>query len=97
MQSVLDAHERRMVADRGYLDISERGLQSLQGIHAVPDRDAVQSINASHNQLTAAGLTAERLPSHVTTVDVSYNQLNEFPSGFISRLPRSCYLCRFIS
>lgn len=89
VQAELDSQQRPIVVAQGRLDISGRALQSLQGIGAIPEAEAIRLINASNNELTNAGLEAIRLPAHVTTIDLSHNQLTEFPSEFIRRLPQT--------
>lgn len=81
--------QREIYRGQGYIDLSARALPNLQVLGTVENPEDIHVINASHNQLTHASLTAAQVPSRVKTIDLSHNRLNEFPSTFIQRLPKA--------
>lgn len=87
-----DEPEVDMVVDtHGCLDLSGRNLDELPDITNIADYDKIKIINLSNNRLTNDSLkNAKRgvIPASVQAIDLSRNQLTDFPTVFISTLPK---------
>lgn len=82
--SLIAAHGLPEVDEEGYLDLSNMGLASTDGMQEVPQQEHVLSLNLAHNLLTSS---PAYLFAHLTSLDMSHNPIGTLNPGMLDTLP----------
>src|SRR3989338_9184803 len=86
IRDLIECGQLPKITSDGTLNLSRKGLVSLDGLQDIPNKESIVTLKLDHNQLTSVPAEIFNGLINLSELNLSYNQLVELPKGIFSGL-----------